>query len=151
MPEFCSVLLRRQVFSRLLSALPYYQHLALTNHIPTSPSDPSADHLNNSINTSQSLGLTTEEVLGILNVTAYVLQTLSLLLHLQKQFGLSLELLGNQLQSMLEYDRERIACFDIASVPETSPLLDTLKEIDQRFAEPANMPAYLNVCLVSNM
>ena len=145
MPELCSVLLRRQVFSRLLSALPYFQHLALTNHTPTSPSDLPTGSLDNSINTTQSLSVTTEEVLGILNVTAYVLQTLSLLLHLQKRFGLSLDLLGNQLQSMLEYDQERIACFDIASIPETSPLLDTLKEIDQRFAEPANMPAYLNV------
>lgn len=143
MPELCSVLLRRQVFSRLLSALPYFQHLVLTNYIP--PSDLSADHPNNSISTEQSLGVTAEEVLGIMNVTAYVLQILALLLHLQKQFGLSLDLLGTQLQSMIEYDRERIACFDIDSVPETSPLLDTLKEIDQQFAEPPNMPAYLNV------
>ena len=86
-----------------------------------------------------------EEVLGLLNVTAHVLQTLALLLHLQKRMGSSLEGLCNQLQAMLEYNGEMVACFESGAIPETSPLLDTLKEVDQRFAEPVNMPPYLNV------
>ena len=87
-------------------------------------------------------------MLGVMDLTAHVLRILCLLLHLQKRFGLSLQLLGNQLQAVLEYDPSVVSVFTSESSPETSPLLDTLKLMDRDFAEPEAMPGYLNVlCL----
>ena len=89
-------------------------------------------------------------MLGVMDVTAHVLRILCLLLHLQKRFGLSLQLLGNQLQAALEYDPSDALPISfrypgIASGSETSPLLDTLKLMDRDFTEPDAMPGYLNV------
>ena len=84
-------------------------------------------------------------MLGVMDVTAHVLRILCLLLHLQKRFGLSLQLLGNQLQAVLEYDPSVVSVFVSEPPPETSPLLDTLKLMDRDFTEPDAMPGYLNV------
>ena len=97
--------MERQTFSRLLSALPYFQQL-LSHTLPI-------------------LELNEEESLGLMDVTAHTLRLLCLLLHFQKRFGISPQLLGSQLQAALEYD--------------------TLNAIDQEFHDPENMPAYLNV------
>ena len=119
--------MERQTFSRLLSALPYFQQL-LSHTLPI-------------------LELNEEESLGLMDVTAHTLRLLCLLLHFQKRFGLAPQLLGSQLQAALEYDASIVSVFGIRSPPETAPLLDTLNAIDQEFHDPENMPAYLNVCL----
>ena len=76
--------MERQTFSRLLSALPYFQQL-LSHTLPI-------------------LELNEEESLGLMDVTAHTLRLLCLLLHFQKRFGISPQLLGSQLQAALEYD-----------------------------------------------
>lgn len=119
--------MERQTFSRLLSALPYFQQL-LSHTLPI-------------------LELNEEESLGLMDVTAHTLRLLCLLLHFQKRFGISPQLLGSQLQAALEYDASIVSVFGVQSPPETAPLLDTLNAIDQEFHDPENMPAYLNVCL----
>lgn len=122
------MLLDRQTFSHALSALPFLQQL--TSH--TGP-------------LSGRLELSREEVLGIMDITAHVLRILCLLLHLQKRLGFSLQLLGSQLQAVLEYDPSVVSVFVSEPPPETSPLLDTLNLIDRDFTEPEAMPPYLNV------
>lgn len=117
--------MERQTFSRLLSALPYFQKL-LSHTLPI-------------------LELNEEESLGLMDVTAHTLRLLCLLLHFQKRFGISPQLLGSQLQAALEYDASIVSVFGVQSPPETAPLLDTLNAIDQEFHDPENMPAYLNV------
>ena len=119
--------MERQTFSRLLSALPYFQQL-LSHTLPI-------------------LELNEEESLGLMDATAHTLRLLCLLLHFQKRFGLSPQLLGTQLQAALEYDPSIVSVFGVRSPPETAPLLDTLNAIDQEFHDPENMPTYLNVCL----
>ena len=119
--------MERQTFSRLLSALPYFQQL-LSHTLPI-------------------LELNEEESLGLMDVTAHTLRLLCFLLHFQKRFGISPQLLGSQLQAALEYDASIVSVFGVQSPPETAPLLDTLNAIDQEFHDPENMPAYLNVCL----
>lgn len=117
--------MERQTFSRLLSALPYFQQL-LSHTLPI-------------------LELNEEESLGLMDVTAHTLRLLCFLLHFQKRFGISPQLLGSQLQAALEYDASIVSVFGVQSPPETAPLLDTLNAIDQEFHDPDNMPAYLNV------
>ena len=119
--------MQRQTFARLLSALPYFQQLI--SHTLTL------------------LELSEEESLGLMDATAHVLRLLCLLLHFQKRFGLSPELLGVQLQAALEYDASIVTVFGVHMPSETAPLLDTLSAIDQEFSEPENMPSYLNVRL----
>ena len=75
---------------------------------------------------------------------AFAFKTLAILLFQQKRLGLSL---GEQLQSILEYDDRIWGYFADPGSPKptSSPLLDALSLIDQTYAEPANMPVYLNV------
>ena len=80
-----------------------------------------------------------------MDITAHVLRILCLLLHLQKRLGFSLQLLGSQLQAVLEYDPSVVSVFVSEPPPETSPLLDTLNLIDRDFTESEAMPPYLNV------
>ena len=78
---------------------------------------------------------------------AFAFKTLAILLFQQKRLGLSLQLLGEQLQSILEYDDRIWGYFADPGSPKptSSPLLDALSLIDQTYAAPANMPVYLNV------
>ena len=117
--------MERQTFSRLLSALPYFQQL-LSHTLPI-------------------LELNEEESLGLMDVTAHTLRLLCLLLHFQKRFGISPQLLGSQLQAALEDDASIVSVFGVQSPPGTAALLDTLNAIDLECHDPDNMPAYLNV------
>ena len=84
--------------------------------------------------------------LGYYQLVAFSLKTLSLVLFHQKRLALSLQLLTDQLQDVLEYnDKIRGYFDDSVPKPSTSPLLDALALLDQSYSEPENMPAYLNV------
>ena len=84
--------------------------------------------------------------LGLYQLVAFSLKTLTLVLFHQKRLALALQLLTDELQDVLEYNDGIRRYFDTSSPkPSTSPLLDALALLDQSYGEPANMPAYLNV------
>ena len=124
------MLLDRQTFSRLLSALPFLQQIAT----PTQTQGA----------LQSVVRLRMAEVLGVMDFSAHVLRVLALLQHLQKRLGLSLQLLGAQLQAALQYEEAVCRYFTADAPPDTAPLLDTLALIGRSFAQPADMPAYLN-------
>lgn len=84
--------MERQTFSRLLSALPYFQQL-LSHTLPI-------------------LELNEEESLGLMDVTAHTLRLLCLLLHFQKRFGISPQLLGSQLRRHWSTMRRSYPCLE---------------------------------------
>ena len=130
-PRLCKALIDAQTGQSLLSIFPSLLRASQNG--------------GNSLST-QSLSSTTEmdRFVALHHLIGMTMKLLCMLLHHQKQWGLSLQLVGSSLQACLVYDSNVCELMHI-SMSSTSPLLDCLQVIDQSYIDPSSMPPYLNV------
>lgn len=131
------------MFFRIISSFPFLLEHANNQYIPQLGGKPSF--------ISSFASYSDEERLGVYSLVYYSLSILTTLFFQQKQYGIGLQFLGDEVTSMFAYTDSVRLVFMASELPAptTSPLLDTLSLVDQQFSEPANKPKYMNVLLPS--